>query len=155
MINIKRFLLIFLLIFLVTLVSCSPKKENENNKPKETVMNQEWQVRNEYKKDGSILLTVNPEPNLIAGKPFGYVFHFTAPFKIFEGKELAIYAYHKETEEKITALNPIKIKEPSPGYSTLERFTVNFEVPQSGLWRYEVILDNEFYADVVFSIKDK
>jgi hypothetical protein len=99
------------MISLITLVSCSTKNDIDENKPKETVNNQDWEVRNEYKKDGGILLTVDPDPNLIAGKSFGYLFHFTAPFKTFEGKELAIYAYHKETEETITALNPIKIKD--------------------------------------------
>lgn len=69
-----------------------------------------------------------PDPNLVAGKPFGYIFHFTAPFETFKGKKLAIYAYHKETVEKITAVSPFAIKEASPGYSSLERFTTTFEV---------------------------
>ncbi|MGE6260754.1 hypothetical protein ACQKCU_23230 [Heyndrickxia sporothermodurans] len=71
----------------------------------------------------------SPDPNLVAGKPFGYIFHFIAPFETFKGKKLAIYAYHKETGEKITAVSPFAIKEPSPRYSSLERFTTTFEVP--------------------------
>ena len=88
-----------------------------------------------------------------AGNHFLYLFHFTAPFETFEGKELGIYAYHKETGENITAVSPITIKEPSSGYSSLERFTATFEVPYSGMWRYEVELDGLFYADVVLFVK--
>jgi hypothetical protein len=113
----------------------------------------EWTYRDEYVKDGTALLSVAPDPFLESGKPFGYLFHFTAPFETFEGKELGIYAYHKETGEKITAVSPITIKEPSSGYSSLERFTANFEVPYSGMWRYEVELDGLFYADVVLFVK--
>lgn len=90
----------------------------------------------------------------MAGKPYGYLFHFTAPFETFKGKDLAIYAYHKETGEKVTVVSPQTIKEPSSGYSSLERFTATFEVPFSGLWRYEVVLDDEFYADVVLLVKE-
>lgn len=110
--------------------------------------------RDIYVKDGKVLLLVAPDPALSAGKPYGYLFHFKAPFETFKGKELAIYAYHKETGEKITGLSPETIKEPSTGYSTLERFTTTFSVPKSGVWRYEVVVDGEFYADVVFTVKE-
>jgi hypothetical protein len=113
----------------------------------------EWTYREEYVKDGTTLLTVAPDPFLESGKPFGYLFHFTAPFETFEGKELGIYAYHEKTGEKITVVSPITIKEPSSGYSTLERFTATFEVPYGGSWRYEVELDGVFYADVVLFVK--
>jgi hypothetical protein len=112
------------------------------------------EIRDIYVKDGKVLLLVSQDPSLSAGKPYGYLFNFTAPFETFKGKELAIYAYHKETGEKITGLSPETIKEPSTGYSTLERFTATFAVPKSGLWRYEVVLDGEFYADVVLAVKE-
>jgi hypothetical protein len=112
------------------------------------------EIRDIYVKGGKVLLMVAPDPSLSAGKPYAYLFNFKAPFETFKGKELAIYAYHKETGEKITGLSPETIKEPSTGYSTLERFTAAFAVPKSGLWRYEVQLDGEFYADVVLSVKE-
>ena len=112
------------------------------------------EIRDIYVKDGKVLLMVAPDPSLSAGKPYGYLFDFTAPFETFKGKELAIFAYHKETGEKITGLPPETIKEPSTGYSTLERFTATFAVPKSGLWRYEVVLEGEFYADVVLVVKE-
>ena len=125
-------------------------KDLSNFMSKETIEN-----RDIYVKDGEVLLLVAPDPSLSAGKPYGYLFHFTAPFETFKGKELAIYAYHKETGEKITGLPPETIKEPSTGYSTLERFTATFSVPKSGLWRYEVVLDGEFYADVVLAVNEE
>ncbi|WP_419955064.1 hypothetical protein ACN6MT_05690 [Neobacillus niacini] len=117
-----------------------------------SLMEETKENRDVYTKDGKALLIVAPDPSLSAGKPYGYVFHFTAPFETFKGKELAIYAYHQETGEKITGLSPETINEPSAGYSTLERFTATFTIPKSGVWRYEVVLDGEFYADVVFAV---
>jgi len=140
-----------------TFAACSieTKTETEGNqeesKSKTTV---DWEVRDEYVKDGEILLTVAPDPTLVAGKPFGYLFHFTGPFETFEGKDLAIYAFHKEAEKKLTVVAPKTITEPSSGYSSLQRYTATFEVPVGGLWRYEVVLDDEFYADVVLSVKE-
>ena len=139
-----------ILIPVLSLVSCSPEKSTE--KMKEEV---NWEARNEYKMNEKVLLTVYPEPTLVAGKPSGYIFHFTEPFETFEGKELAIYATHKETGEKISAVEPLIVTEPSSGYSSLQRFTANFEITESGLWRYEVFLDKEFYADVVFLVTDE
>jgi hypothetical protein len=42
--------------------------------------------------------------------------------------------------------------EQEPG-SSLDRFTINFKLPLSGLWRYEVVLDDEIYGDVILSVK--
>ncbi|WP_316572070.1 hypothetical protein [Neobacillus sp. YIM B06451] len=150
----KSALFCLFLVSLFFIAACSTETEKKSiETEKQTIDN--WEQRNEYVKDGKVLLQVFPDPALYAGKPFGYIFHFTAPFETFRGKELAIYAYHKQTGEKITALSPEKIKEPTSGYSTLERFTATFSVPRSGLWRYEVVLDGKFYADVVFAVKNK
>ncbi|WP_221565090.1 hypothetical protein [Alkalihalobacillus sp. TS-13] len=116
---------------------------------------EDWEVREEYKKDGKVLLNVHSAQSLVAGKPFGYLFSFTEPFETFKGKKIAIHAYHKETDEKLTVVSPKTVNNPSPGYSNLKRFTANFEVPEGGLWRYEVVLNDEFYADVVLSVKEK
>lgn len=155
-IKVKKRLFVFCLftLSLISLAACTVETEKEaiENK-KETKEN--WELRDEYVKDGNVLLSIAPDPSLSAGKPYGYLLHFTAPFETFKGKELAIYAYHKETGEKITGLSPEIIKEPSLGYSTLERFTATFSVPKSGLWRYEVVLDGNFYADVVLTVKNE
>ena len=147
--NIAFLALIFIPI--LSLVSCSPEKGATGMKEEKV----NWEARSEYKKNEKVLLTVYPEPTLVAGKSSGYIFHFTEPFETFKGKELAIYATHKETGEKISVVEPLKVEESSPGYSSLQRFTANFEIPEKGLWRYEVFLDKEFYADVVFLVTDE
>ncbi|MGM7700538.1 hypothetical protein ACSVDE_02370 [Pseudalkalibacillus sp. Hm43] len=111
-----------------------------------------WEARQDYKEDGKLLLSVYPDPALTAGKPYGYLFHFTEPFKTYEGKELTINAYHKETGEKLMVVPPTTITNPSSGYPSLERYTPTFEVPEGGLWRYEVLLNGEFYADVIIRV---
>ena len=140
-----------ILIPVLSLVSCSPEKGAKEMEEEKV----SWEARNEYKMNGKVLLTVYPEPTLVAGKPSGYIFHFTEPFETFKGKELAIYATHKETGEKISAAEPLLVTEPSSGYSSLQRFTANFEITESGLWRYEGFLDKDFYADVVFLVIDE
>ena len=139
------FALYILCVLVLVLTACSKEMESdtasEKNNPRDESVNKE-----------EVLMTVAPDPNLEAGSPFGYLFHFTAPFKTFEGKELAIYAYHEQTGEKVTAMAAEKIKEPSPGYDSLGRLTVHFELPKSGLWRYEAVLDGQFYADAVLQV---
>jgi len=112
-----------------------------------------WEVRYEFVRDGEEILRVMPDPVLEAGTHSGYIFHFSEPFETFKDKEIAIYAYHKNTGEKFTVASPELIKEPSPGYYTLERFTATTVIPISGLWRYEVEINGEFYADIVLNVK--
>lgn len=119
------------------------------------VVDNDWEIRNEYVENNRVLLSVFPDPALTAGKPYGYMFSFSEPFETFKGKELAIYAQHLESGDRITALAPQKITEPSPGYPSLERFTHTFEVPVSGLWKYEVLVDGQFYGDVILSVTEK
>ncbi|WP_181347021.1 hypothetical protein [Thalassobacillus sp. CUG 92003] len=120
----------------------------ENESPTEG----DWEVSTEYTEDDKVLFDVSPDPNLTSGKPFGYTFSFKEQFETYEGKELAVYAYHKTSGEKITAVQPTLISEPSPGYQTLERFTATFDLPSKGLWRYVVELDGIRYGDVVLQV---
>ncbi|WP_053366487.1 hypothetical protein [Bacillus sp. FJAT-27245] len=155
----KLFVLCLFLVsfFLITFFTNGTEKEHaETAKDSiETIKqsNDQWEVRSEYVKDGEVLLEVFPDPALHAGKSFGYIFHFKEPYETFKGKKLSIYAYPEQMGEKIIALPPETIKEPTSGYRTLERFPVIFEVPRGGLWRYEVLLDDKFYADVVLLVK--
>ncbi|MGE6257263.1 hypothetical protein ACQKCU_05015 [Heyndrickxia sporothermodurans] len=151
----KKIIFVVFSLFLVStvlLVACSKESEKKTKEKEEEVIDN-WKPHDKYVKGEKVLLSISPDPNLVSGKPFGYIFHFTAPFETFKGKKLAIYAYHKDTGEKITAVSPITIKEPSQGYSTLERFTATFEVPFGGLWRYAVFLNDKFYADAVLLVK--
>jgi hypothetical protein len=114
---------------------------------------EKWAVRYEYVRDGVRLFTINPDPQLSAGKTYGYMINFTAPFDQFEGKILTIRAIHKETGMVVTA-TPHIIIERSSGYSSLDRFTTSFGLPLSGLWRYEVELSGILYGDAVLSMAE-
>ncbi|WP_455661324.1 hypothetical protein [Pradoshia sp.] len=139
----RKILVVFCIVLasLFSLAACS--KETKN------LTNEEWEPRNVYEKDGEVLLEVIPDP---AEKPFGYLFRFEVPF---EAEKIAIYAYHKETGEKITVISSETTKEPSSGNSTLESFSATFTAPKSGLWLFEVELDDKFYADAVVLVKDR
>lgn len=109
-------------------------------------------VRTEYIKDGKKLFAVFPDPALKAGKPYGYIFSFSEDFESLIGKELAIYVQQLDTGKRMTALEPMVVNEPSPGYPGLQRFTHRFAIPTSGLWKYEVYLDDQFYGDVILMV---
>ncbi|UOE56044.1 hypothetical protein LIT38_03315 [Bacillus sp. CMF12] len=118
-------------------------------------MNNEWEIRHEYKVNQNIKFSILPDPNLKATTPYGYIFSFAEPFDTYKGKELSISAFHKETGERIQVLPHQEITEPSPGYPGLQRFTTTFTLPYEGLWKYEVYLDGKAYGDVVVSVAEK
>jgi hypothetical protein len=144
---------LFVLLFYTDLLANLSSNDGGNQGSKQT-LESEWKVRNEYSRNGKVLFSVFPDPNLSAGKPFGYMFSFKEPFVTYEGKEIEIYAIHKETGERINVLPSEKVTDPSPGYSSLGRFTTSLIVPKGGLWKYEVFFDKKFYGDVVLSVGD-
>ncbi|WP_273125704.1 hypothetical protein ACNRWW_04835 [Metabacillus sp. HB246100] len=148
----KIIVLCIVFISVFSLMACSMNQEDEQVSKKDTL--EKWESRNQFVRDGKVLLTVYPDPVLSAEHPFGAVLHFTEPFEAFEGKQLSIYAYHKQTSEKITVQTPETINEATPGYTSLGRYTVTSVLPESGIWRYEVFLDQSYYADFVLHVKE-
>ncbi|MDP5273256.1 hypothetical protein [Chengkuizengella axinellae] len=139
----------FILLFAIfTITSCSGTEESNS----EVLLDSK--TRDQYIENGEVLFTIFPDPGLVAGKSFGYVISFSESFETYKGKELSIYAYHEETGKQIIAFPPEIITEPSSGYLSLNRFTFSFELPLSGLWRYEIILDKEVYGDVILDVKE-
>jgi hypothetical protein len=146
---------LFVILLLIVLTGCSTPTETKSDRKVENKSdNINWEVRHKYFGKDKELFNVFPDPALEAGKPFGYIFSLTEPFEIYEGKELSINAYHKETGERIVAYPPEKVTEPSSGYSSLNRFTTFFELPHSGLWRLEVVLNGKKYGDVIINVKE-
>jgi len=145
---------IFVLLFYTELTANLSSKDGVKQGTNQTIKN-EWKIRNDYSRNGKILFSVSPDPYLFAGKPFGYLFSFKEPFDTYKGKYIEIYAIHKETGERINVLTSEKITEPSPGYSSLGRFTTTLTVPKGGLWKYQVYLNNKLYGDVVLSVRDE
>lgn len=119
------------------------------------VSEDDWTVRHEYVKAGKELFSVYPDPYLSANKPFGYLFSFKEGFDVYQGKEIEIVATHHETGKKITVVPAEKITEPSSGYTTLERFTTAFSLPEAGTWKYEIYFDQELYGDVILSVREE
>ncbi|MGG0718470.1 hypothetical protein ABE096_12875 [Robertmurraya massiliosenegalensis] len=144
----------FLLIFFTDIKDNFFSNDGVHQGTTETLEN-EWGVRYSYRKNGMELFSVFPDPFLTAGKPFGYIFSFKESFETYKGKAIKIDIIHQETGERINVLPSQKITEPTPGYSSLNRFTTEFTVPNAGLWKYEVYLDEKLYGDVIFSIESE
>lgn len=141
---------LFILLFSTDLIA-NLSFDSSSQGTKQTVYN-EWKKRNEYTRDGKVLFEVFPDPALTASIPYGYIFSFKESFNEYKDKEIEIYASHRVTGERLNVLPSEKITEPSSGYSSLERFTTTFTLPEGGLWKYEVYFDKKFYGDVVLSV---
>ena len=140
--------------FLISLELIISPNNNGTSNGLNPVVGNDWEVRDKYVENNKVIFKVYPDPGLSAGEPYGYLFSFSEPFEVFKGKELAIYAQHLESGNRITALAPKKITDPSPGYSSLERFTHTFEVPAGGFWKYEVYVDDQFLGDVILLVNE-
>jgi hypothetical protein len=146
-------LAVLILTFLVYSEFLQQYQPNNGNAISDAVG--EWEPRQEYMEGNELKFSLMPDPSLEAGKPYGYIFSFKEQFEKYKGKELAIFAVNKETGERITALPPELITETSPGYSSLQRFTVSFEIPYGGLWKYEVFLGDKVYGDAILEVKNR
>ncbi|WP_102275294.1 helix-turn-helix domain-containing protein [Cytobacillus massiliigabonensis] len=145
---------LFVLLFYKDIVSNLTTNE-DIMQGKELSFEDEWEVRNDYSRNGKLMFSIFEDPYLSAGKPFGYIFSFKESFESYEGKELEIYAVHKETGERLNVLSSTKITEPSPGYSSLGRFTARMLIPKAGHWKYEVYFDKNLYGDVVLEVQEE
>lgn len=165
----------FIFIMSIQLLGCSNSEETTNdsseltnNEEGQEIKNEEievipssdsseqnnFEIRHVFHKDGKEVFSVFTDPALKAGDPYGYIFSFQEPFDIYEGKELSITAVNQESGERIQALEPLKITEPSSGYSSLQRFTTTFKIPNGGLWVYEVYLNGDGYGEVAVEVAD-
>lgn len=106
----------------------------------------------EYYRDSELLLRVFPDPELRAGKEYGYIFHFANLTKSVIGKELAIDAVHLDTGRRVVAALPSVIDEKRYAGESWERYIVQCALPLGGLWRYEVMLNDAAYASVVLDV---
>ncbi|MFD2043241.1 hypothetical protein ACFSTA_07085 [Ornithinibacillus salinisoli] len=152
----RKYNLFGVLFIMLTIVSACSKEtvtddESEIN-PEEPSIN--WEIRTDYVENEEVLFSIFPDPGLSAGKPVGYMISFTEPFEAYKDKELAIYAYHKDTGDRVEALSRKEITEPSPGYDSLNEFTTVIELPHSGLWRYEIVFDGQVYGDVILEVNE-
>ncbi|MGD6802622.1 hypothetical protein [Rossellomorea aquimaris] len=139
---------------MLVLLSTHSMPNSEGNQSSHLEAVEDWAIRDEYGQNDNEKFSIISEPGLTAGKPSGYLFSFQEPFETYQGKELTINAHNKETGEKIIAAASEKIRKPSPGYSSLQRYTASFEIPYGGLWKYEVLLDGKFYGDVILSVNE-
>jgi hypothetical protein len=108
--------------------------------------------RQEYYRGSELLLRVYPDPELRAGKEYGYIFHFAKITESFIGKELAIDAVHLETGRRVVAALPAIIDEERYAKASWDRYILQCALPFGGLWRYEVKLNGAAYASVVLDV---
>ncbi len=106
-----------------------------------------------YFKQGKQLFAIYPEPDARAGIMQGYLFSFTAPFRVFEGKNLRVEAVHADSGWRETVYSDL-IRSPDSGYEGLERHGMQFALPLGGLWRLDVLLDGVSYGHVTIALHE-
>lgn len=110
------------------------------------------ELRQSYYKDGNLLLQVFPDPELKAGQSYGYIFSFAELGLEAVNKTMAIEAVHLATGRRETIVKPHVLTPEILAGISFDRYTVFSALPLEGYWRYEVLLEGEFYADVIFDV---
>ncbi|RIX49993.1 DUF4871 domain-containing protein [Paenibacillus nanensis] len=110
------------------------------------------ELRPSYYKDGNLLLQVFPDPELKAGRSYGYIFSFAELGFEAVNKTMAIEAVHLATGRRETVVKPYVLTPEVLAGISFARYTAFSAMPLEGYWRYEVLLDGELYADVILDV---
>ncbi|GIN84227.1 hypothetical protein J6TS2_06130 [Heyndrickxia sporothermodurans] len=99
----KKIIFVVFSIFLVSaflLVACS-KESEKKTKGKEEAAADNWKPHDKYVKGEKVLLSISPDPNLVAGKPFGYIYFISQPrLKRLKGINWLFMLTTKKLEKK-------------------------------------------------------
>ncbi|WP_456289496.1 DUF4871 domain-containing protein [Paenibacillus sp. AK002] len=112
-----------------------------------------WTPRSVYTVDGVDKLQVFPGGETAAGSPAGAWWNLLTPIQELEGKTISISAVHRDTGTTIEELAETEITS-DMAYNDLTRVSSRFALPLSGLWRFDVMVDNEKYGDIVIDVPD-
>lgn len=114
----------------------------------------DWKVRQEYRKDGKSMFSVLPGGERIAGTNDGVLWIFERPLEEWKGSELSVKAVHRDTGEERLVVPSMIVSESIRGTEAQTGIATRFGLPYAGLWRLEVMVDNQYYGDAVIEFKD-
>lgn len=113
----------------------------------------DWAPRSVYTEDGVDKLQAFPGGDNVAGTPAGAWWNLLTPIPDLEGKTIRISAVHRDTGITLEELAETKITS-DMAYNDFTRVSSRFALPLSGLWRFDVMVDQEKYGDIVVDVPD-
>ncbi|MEF3303983.1 DUF4871 domain-containing protein [Paenibacillus sp. GYB003] len=124
----------------------------------------ERNTRNLYTVNNVIVVEAFPGGEYAAGTPAGCWWNLHTPLDRLKDRTIRIEGVHRETGYKLEELAETKVsavgmayQKSSPSGSTvveMTRIATRFALPLAGEWTFDVYLDGEHYADVVFDVPD-
>lgn len=113
----------------------------------------DWAPRSVYTEDGVDKLQAFPGGDYAAGSPAGAWWNLLTPIQDLEGKTIRISAVHRDTGITLEELAETKITS-DMAYNDFTRISSRFALPLSGLWRFDVMVNQEKYGDIVVDVPD-
>ncbi|MGG4344061.1 DUF4871 domain-containing protein [Paenibacillus lautus] len=113
----------------------------------------DWAPRNVYMENGVDKLQGVQGGDFAAGSPAGAWWNLLTPVQELEGKTIRISALHRDTGTTLEELAETKITS-DMAYNDFTRVSSRFALPLSGLWRFDVMVDQEKYGDIVVDVPD-
>ena len=109
--------------------------------------------RSVYTEDGVDKLQAFPGGDYAAGSPAGAVWFLQLPIQELEGKHIRILATHRDTGMILEELPETRITR-DMAYDKSTRVVSRFGIPLAGLWRFDVMVDQQKYGDIVVDVPD-
>ena len=113
----------------------------------------DWAPRGVYTEDGVDKLQAFPGGDYAAGSPAGAVWFLQLPIQELEGKHIRILATHRDTGMILEELPETRITR-DMAYDKSTRVVSRFGIPLAGLWRFDVMVDQQKYGDIVVDVPD-
>ncbi|MGG3283109.1 DUF4871 domain-containing protein [Paenibacillus solani] len=113
----------------------------------------DWTPHNVYAENGTDKLQALQGGDYAAGSPAGARWNLFTPIQELEGKTIRISAVHRDTGTTLEELAETVITS-DMAYDDFTRVHSRFALPLSGLWRFEVMVGQEKYGDIVIDVPD-
>lgn len=113
----------------------------------------DWTPHNVYSENGTDKLQAVPGGDYAAGSPAGVWWNLLTPVQELEGKTIRISAVHRDTGTTLEELAETVITS-DMAYDDFTRVSSRFALPLSGLWRFNVMIGQEKYGDIVIDVPD-
>ncbi len=109
---------------------------------------QKWKNNLQYFLGNKHLLSLFPDPHLMAGAPFNYKLVFHDPAVYSNEAMVHIIAVNTETGEKVTSYNN------NNALVSAKFVTFTLDIPAEGLWRFDVYLNDQLYGNIELNFPD-
>jgi hypothetical protein len=141
----RVFISIFLFISIIAILEFNKTNVNEN---------EELVLTNQVIKNGEVVVEVHPGGGFVAGTPSGCWWSIHFPFKEIKDKNFKIIATHPKTNQQFSEIELARIGDKGIDYNGLTRVSSEFEIPTSGVWKFDVYIDGSLLGSVIIDVPD-